>query len=114
MKRLEPQVKKTALLLAAALALAGCAHITPDLHPLARRDVANAEFSSGIKLAKEGWPDAQWWTAYHDEQLNALIRQALAAGPTLEVAAAQIGSARSALQLRLVGQEPRAGRRRRR
>ncbi|RFP16412.1 MULTISPECIES: efflux transporter outer membrane subunit [unclassified Duganella] len=90
-------MKKTAVLLAAALALAGCAHITPDLHPLARRDVANAELSSSIKLAKEGWPDAQWWTAYHDEQLNALIKQALAAGPTLEVAAAQIGSARSAL-----------------
>lgn len=97
MKRLEPQVKRTALLLAAALALAGCAHVTPDPHPPARRDLAGAELSAGIRLAKEGWPDAQWWTAYHDEQLNALIRQALASGPTLEVAAAQIGSARSAL-----------------
>ncbi|WP_332855707.1 efflux transporter outer membrane subunit [Duganella sp. S19_KUP01_CR8] len=90
-------MKKTTLLLAAALALAGCAHIAPDPHPLARRDIAGAELSAGIKLAKEGWPDAQWWTAYHDEQLNALIKQALAEGPTLEVAAAQIGSARSAL-----------------
>ena len=97
MKRLEPQVKKTALLLATALTLAGCAHITPDQHPLARRDIAGAELSAGIKLANEGWPDAQWWTAYHDEQLNALIKQALASGPSLEVAAAQIGSARSAL-----------------
>lgn len=97
MKRLEPQVKKTALLLAAALALAGCAHITPDLHPQARRDIASTALAADIKLAKEGWPDAQWWTAYHDAQLDALIRQALASGPTLEVAAAQIGSARAAL-----------------
>jgi multidrug efflux system outer membrane protein len=95
MKRLEPQVKIPTLLL--ALALAGCAQITPDMHPQTRRDVATAELSAGIRLAHEGWPEAQWWTAYHDEQLNALIKQALAGGPSLEVAAAHIGSARSAL-----------------
>jgi multidrug efflux system outer membrane protein len=99
MKRLEPQVKITAPILATALALAlaGCAQITPDMHPQTRRDIASAELSAGIKLAHEGWPEAQWWTAYHDEQLNALIRQALKDGPSLEVAAAHIGSARSAL-----------------
>ncbi|CAN7437450.1 efflux transporter outer membrane subunit [Duganella sp. LjRoot269] len=95
---MKTQLKKTAPLLAMLLAMAGCAHVTPDLHPLARRDIAGAELASGIKLAREGWPQAQWWTAYHDEQLNALIKQALASGPTLEVAAAQIGSASSALQ----------------
>jgi multidrug efflux system outer membrane protein len=98
MKTMKTQLKKTAPLLAMLLAMAGCAHVTPDLHPLARRDIAGAELASGIKLAREGWPQAQWWTAYHDEQLNALIKQALASGPTLEVAAAQIGSASSALQ----------------
>jgi multidrug efflux system outer membrane protein len=95
MKRLEPQVKTSILLL--ALALAGCAQITPDLHPQSRRDIAGAELAAGIKLAHEGWPEAQWWTAYHDEQLNALIGQALKDGPSLEVAAAHIGTARSAL-----------------
>jgi multidrug efflux system outer membrane protein len=98
MKTMKTQLKKTAPLLAMLLAMAGCAHVTPDLHPLAQRDIAGAELASGIKLAREGWPQAQWWTAYHDEQLNALIRQALASGPTLEVAAAQIGSASSTLQ----------------
>ncbi len=98
MKTMKTQLKKTAPLLAMLLAMAGCAHVTPDLHPLARRDIAGAELASGIKLAREGWPQAQWWTAYHDEQLNALIKQALASGPTLEVAAAQIGTASSTLQ----------------
>jgi len=98
MKRLEPTVKITALLL--AMSLAGCAPIMPDLHPQPRRDIATAELSAGIKLAREGWPEAQWWTGYHDEQLNALIRQALASGPSLAVAAAHIGSARSALSSR--------------
>jgi multidrug efflux system outer membrane protein len=98
MKRLEPIVKTTALLI--VLALAGCAPIMPDLHPQPKRDIATAELSAGIKLAHEGWPEAQWWTAYHDEQLNALIKQALASGPSLEVAAAHIGSARSVLSSR--------------
>jgi multidrug efflux system outer membrane protein len=85
------------LAIAVALALAGCANIAPDKHALAKRDIASAELSSGIKLANEGWPQAQWWLAYHDEQLNAIIKQALAGSPTLEVAAAHIGSARSSL-----------------
>jgi multidrug efflux system outer membrane protein len=78
MKTMKTQPKKTAPLLAMLLAMAGCAHVTPDLHPLTQRDIAGAELASGIKLAREGWPQAQWWTAYHDEQLNALIKQALA------------------------------------
>ena len=95
-------MKITVLALAAslALALAGCAQIMPDLHPQPKRDIATAELSAGIKLAHEGWPEAQWWTAYHDEQLNALIKQALAGAPSLEVAASHIGSARSALSSR--------------
>ncbi|MTV37096.1 efflux transporter outer membrane subunit [Duganella radicis] len=89
----------TVLAVAAAVAitLAGCAQIPADKQPLARRDIASAELSSNIKLAKEGWPQAQWWTAYHDAQLNAIIKQALAGGPSLEVAAAHIGTARSSL-----------------
>ncbi|WP_229213162.1 MULTISPECIES: efflux transporter outer membrane subunit [unclassified Duganella] len=90
-------MNKTTLLFATALglALAGCAHITPEQHPPVRRDIA--ELPADIKLAREGWPDAQWWTAYRDPQLDALIKQALASAPTLDVAAAHIGSARSAL-----------------
>jgi multidrug efflux system outer membrane protein len=97
-------MKKPTLLAAAVAAaivasasLSGCAQIAPDNHALAKRDVASAELSAGIKLAQEGWPQAQWWTAYHDEQLNAIIKQALAGGPSLEVAAAHIGTARSSL-----------------
>jgi len=98
---MELNVKTTALLrstvLALAVALAGCASVPPDHQSLVKRDIASAEIASSIKLANEGWPQAQWWTAYHDEQLNAIIKQALVGSPSLEVAAAHIGSARSSL-----------------
>ncbi|WP_432377255.1 efflux transporter outer membrane subunit [Duganella sp. P38] len=92
---MKTRFKPVALL--AALALAGCAAIAPDTQPLHQRDLAGAELSAGIKLAHEGWPEARWWTSYHDAQLDALIEQALAGGPSLEVAAAHIGTARASL-----------------
>jgi multidrug efflux system outer membrane protein len=83
---------------ALALSLAGCAHIPSEsAPPLAQRDLAGAELSAGIKLARDGWPEARWWTVYGDPQLDALISAALAASPTLDAAAARIGSAHSAL-----------------
>ena len=90
-------VNTSVLLGMAALLLAGCAAIPPDAHAPVRRDVATAELAAGIHLAREGWPQAQWWTAYNDAQLNALMTKALQDGPSLEVAAARIGSARSEL-----------------
>ena len=78
--------------------LIGCAPMPPDQPPLPQRDLAGAQLSGSIKLARDGWPEAQWWNAYNDPQLNGLMTQALQAAPTLQVAAARIGAARSALQ----------------
>jgi multidrug efflux system outer membrane protein len=83
-----------ALLLAAGLA--ACASIPADRDRLPQRDVAKAELPSSIRLAREGWPDAQWWKAYGDPQLDALIGAALASAPTLDTAAAQISAAQAA------------------
>ena len=90
------QFKFTAV--AMALLLAGCAHMAPDQDVLTKRDAANVQLSADIKLAREGWPEAQWWTAYHDAQLDALIKQALSSNPSLDKAAAQIGRALSGVQ----------------
>ncbi len=92
-------MKLSALAMAATVALlAGCASVAPDRHALQQRDAATIQLASDIKLAREGWPAAQWWTVYGDAQLNALIKQALSSGPSLEVAAAHIGSAESNVQ----------------
>lgn len=39
---------------------------------------------------KNGWPDSQWWTAYHDPQLNALIDSTLRNSPDMQVAEQRI------------------------
>jgi multidrug efflux system outer membrane protein len=77
--------------------LCGCAAVPPDRDVLPQRDLASAELASDIKLASEGWPEAAWWTQYGDEQLDALVKQALQNSPTLQVAATRIGAARSAV-----------------
>ncbi|RXZ36161.1 efflux transporter outer membrane subunit [Oxalobacteraceae bacterium CAVE-383] len=87
--------------LAFGLALAGCAPMPPAQQALPQRDLADAQLTASIKLARDGWPDAQWWSAYNDPQLNALMAQALQPqgnAPTLQVAAARIGAAHAALQ----------------
>jgi len=82
---------------ALALGLAGCASIPADHNVLVQRDLSSMQLASDIKLAHDGWPEAQWWTRYGDAQLDGLIKRALAGSPTLDVAAARFGSARAAL-----------------
>ena len=96
-----------AIAAAAVLTLAGCAPMPPAQQALPQRDLAGAQLASSIHLARDGWPDAQWWTAYDDPQLNALMTQALQPqgnAPTLQVAAARIGAAHAALQLQRASQ----------
>ncbi|MFZ6648488.1 efflux transporter outer membrane subunit [Undibacterium sp. TJN25] len=94
--------KPRALPLLAAMALtigmAGCASVPEDHNLYPQQDIASAQVAAGIRLAREGWPDRQWWTQYGDAQLNSLVAQALSASPTLEVAAARIDAARASLE----------------
>ncbi|VEA32249.1 lipoprotein [Salmonella enterica subsp. enterica] len=39
---------------------------------------------------KNGWPDSQWWKAYHDAQLDALIDNAIQHSPDMQVAEQRI------------------------
>ena len=80
-----------------ALALGGCAHIPADPGPLAQSDFARAQHAASIRLARDGWPEALWWTSFHDAQLDALVKQALHDSPSLSVAATRVASARAAL-----------------
>ena len=94
-----PRTIAAACLGAMLLGAAGCAQLPADRDVLPRQDPANVQLAENIKLAREGWPQAQWWTRYGDAQLNRLIDRALKDGPTLQVAAMRIGAARAVLRL---------------
>lgn len=79
--------------------ISGCLGIPADRDALPQQDMARAQLAANIKLARDGWPDPQWWTRYDDPQLNRLMAQALKDSPTLQIAAARIRSARAALNV---------------
>jgi len=58
----------------------------------------DVQLASQIHLASEGWPQARWWTKYHDSGLDELIDQALDGAPSVEVARARLEQARAGVQ----------------
>lgn len=74
------------LSLALSLWLGGCALIHHDTPPHAQITADSIRLADDLHLASAGWPDAQWWTRYHDDQLDALITQAIATSPTMQMA----------------------------
>lgn len=86
------------LLLAAAAtsALSACAPV-PNLG--ARPEVRAADsYAASQSLAGDAqarWPVANWWTAYNDPQLNALMDEAFRGAPDLAAAAARLRSAQA-------------------
>jgi multidrug efflux system outer membrane protein len=92
-------MKPAAAAVALALVVGGCAHVPADTQVQAQPDFAHAQHAASIQLARDAWPDARWWTNYHDDQLDALVERALKDSPTLASAATRIGSARAALSL---------------
>jgi NodT family efflux transporter outer membrane factor (OMF) lipoprotein len=84
------------LALGVAALLAACAS-THQLRPEARAvgpdRLESAHSLGGTPLDAAAWPQAQWWTAYGDAQLNDLINEALAGNPSLRIAEARTRAA---------------------
>ncbi|HEY1459926.1 MAG TPA: efflux transporter outer membrane subunit [Casimicrobiaceae bacterium] len=74
------------------LLMAGCADMSGLSSTSAQGD-ANALPSTrslaGTTLSPAAWPTSDWWTAFHDTQLDALMQEALTGSPTLKVAEAR-------------------------
>jgi NodT family efflux transporter outer membrane factor (OMF) lipoprotein len=81
--------------------LAGCASMQ-GIAPQATSRDANALASqralAGASVRDAAWPTSDWWKAYEDPQLDALMDEALAANPTLNIAAARTRKALAAAQ----------------
>ncbi|HGW5056910.1 TPA: multidrug resistance outer membrane protein MdtQ [Citrobacter koseri] len=70
--------------------LAGCAPMHNPRQSLTRQTPASQVDSPLPTAIKNGWPDSQWWKAYHDPQLDALIDNALQHSPDMQVAEQRI------------------------
>lgn len=58
---------------------------------------------------RDGAAKGEWWTAFGDPALDALQRDALAANPTLAIAAARLAQARAQLDVATAGRYPQLG-----
>jgi NodT family efflux transporter outer membrane factor (OMF) lipoprotein len=99
------------LMLAAASLAAGCANPGPETERRALRDPASlaaARALEGVQFSAAHWPNAQWWTAFGDPQLDALIERALAGNPSIAVAAARLEKARAGVLLASSALRPEA------
>ncbi len=82
---------------AAALVLAGCVDrggwkAVPKVEP---NSLTAQHTLEGTKLDVAAWPSDQWWRSYGDPQLDALVEEALAGSPSLEIAQARLRAAQA-------------------
>jgi NodT family efflux transporter outer membrane factor (OMF) lipoprotein len=101
--KFEPTLAQTPLrllplawVIAAAFGLTACAQMGEVIAP---QDMRNAS-SVGLPGAssRDAVVGSLWWSDFGDAQLNALVDKALAANPSLQVAAARVARAESAAQ----------------
>ncbi|MGZ6012086.1 MAG: efflux transporter outer membrane subunit [Caulobacteraceae bacterium] len=88
-------------LAAAASSLALMTACAPDLGQLAQVK-APASYAAQKTLGEPtaaAWPAEDWWTAYNDPQLTALIEEALKGAPDLKVAEARVRQAQAQTQV---------------
>ncbi len=93
-------------LLALALSIGGCADATRNIHTTA---IAPSQLGLTEDAAPIDWPAPQWWQLFADNQLDALIAQALTGSPSLNIAAARVRQAQEAALATRATREPEVG-----
>ena len=78
-----------------ALALAGCATPGPRVPTAAARSPESFETAKTFSAPVVGWPTLDWWKAYNDPQLDALIEEGLRNSPSLAGAGARLRAAQA-------------------
>jgi outer membrane protein, multidrug efflux system len=97
-------------LIAGAALLAGCAGAPPQPPPKLEMPAAwKVEAPWRESAPNDAAARGPWWQRFGDPQLDVLERQALAASPTLAVAAARLQQARSAADVANAGLFPQIG-----
>jgi len=84
---------RAALLVSTALLTVSCAAI-PNLGPAKQVHPAESYAATeSFKAPAAEWPADEWWKAYGDDQLDSLVAEALAGGPSLKDAEARVRQA---------------------
>jgi len=91
------KLRKASAFLALSMIIAGCANthgIAPQRQTL---EPSALDAGHAVRAAERSarWPDAHWWRAYGDTQLDSLVSTALAGNPTLAAADARVRAAQS-------------------
>ena len=76
----------------------------PELREIA--SLAPADDFAAAGEPSGAWPAQQWWRAYNDPQLDALIEEALADAPDMAAAAARLRRAQAAAQIAGAARRP--------
>lgn len=100
----------TALYLAIPLALVACAD-SGDLHTTGQltdpQSLKVERSLAGAPLSPTAWPQQDWWSAFGDPQLTALINEALKTNPHLDEVEARARQAQAAANGKNAAREPR-------
>lgn len=78
---------------AAVCLMAGCAQLPDSGSAPQLKAAAQFEADASLKAPSAQWPQQQWWQAYGDAQLNALVDEALKDSPDLAMAQARLARA---------------------
>lgn len=88
-------LSRKSICIAVALALAGCATVSPTLQP---NVTAPAQWNEGP--AERSAPlSTEWWSAFESDELKALVDAALAGSPDLAIAAERVRQAEAQVQV---------------
>ena len=106
------QPAPVATLFAAALALAGCASthgLAPGTAPRDADSLAAARSIGAVASSDAAFPTQDWWTAFGDPQLAALVTEALVGTPGLDAADARVRQAQAQAGLADAQRKPTLG-----
>ena len=92
------------------LLLAGCATSLPKIEE-AKLPAAPAAYKENWAIAApaEAQPRGEWWKAFNDPVLDALVARAERANPTIQVAAARLQQARAVARITDADRSPQLG-----
>lgn len=93
----------------AVVALAGCADMAGIGSHATLRDASTLGIAADPARATVPSLDSQWWQAFGDSQLNALVDQAVAGNPNLQVARARLVRAQASADIAGAALLPKVG-----